>query len=385
MLLDDAAAKAVVARLDDLVRVNRIRSVLGNDPVALLGDAAQDAAVVARWNALFANVGAQVPDVALQYIPAVEHRQRSDVSGASNTGADAWGGTRWGSSLNWSGVLIAAPGGGQFSTVSARWRLPARQEIRLPPGGNPNSPPAAGINSYKVSTWIGLDGHRSSSASLPQVGTTIVLDFRPGDPNCLPGTSFVVETYAWTQWWVKGKDSQPGYIEVPVPGFVVAPGETVTCWLTMPTPHEAFFRVVNDSTGAFWQKLWTNRPEDLQGMSVRVDRVKAPADGSAACFVVERPAVHRETAPQAVAPLVPPRNLLYPVPDFGAITLTECWARERRFGRPELLAGRVRDLGSRRVIRMFDRRPAPYRTAYCSVPAPAAEKDEVTVRYQAIA
>ena len=219
------AETALRDRSTEMVRQKRIVTPEGNDPAVLLGEAARYPDVVAQWNALFASVGAPVADAALGEVQAVAHRARSEVPGTSNTGADAWGGTRLGSSANWAGALIAAPNGGRYTGVSARWRVPPADAIRLPPGAAPNAAPSPAVDSYKASIWIGLDGHRASSGSLPQIGTTLALDHKPGDPACIAGTEFVLKTYAWVQWWVKGKDSQPGYIEVPVPGFEVKPGD----------------------------------------------------------------------------------------------------------------------------------------------------------------
>lgn len=384
MLMDSGAADYWNQRLSELVTRDAIRFPKGSDAAELLGRFAGDPVVRSRFERLFSAPGPQstkLPEAG----PAVEHRRRSDAPGASNGGGGAWGGSRTSGSPNWSGAVLCAAGG-RFTGLSARWRLPALANIRLPPGADAHAPPSSTVTSYKASVWIGLDGHRACSPSLPQTGTTIALHYDPEKKiegaTPLDGTDYVVEIYGWTQWWVRGKGGQDGYVEVKIPGFPLSPGEEVACWLSMPDPDDAFMRIARESDAGFWQTLWTDKPDGL-GFAKLVDRTQERVAGSAACFVVERPAVHRGPPPQgAGAPAVPEQHELYALPDFGRITMTDCWALERPLDGAGIVGARMRDLSTRRLIRLQEIRPGPHRTEIRVAPERGGSRDSVTICYR---
>lgn len=382
MLMDGGTADYWTQRLSELVTRNAIRVPKGSDADALLGWHAGDPAVRSRFESLFSDPGPQSTMLPAAG-PAVEHRRRSDAPGASNGGAAGWGGGRVSGSPNWSGAVLCAAGG-RFTGLSARWRLPALADIRLPPGADPHAPPSPTVTSYKASVWIGLDGHRACSPSLPQIGTTIALHHDPEKKiegaTPLDGTDYVVEIYGWTQWWVRSKSGRDGYVEVKIPGFPLSPGEEVTCWLSMPDPDDAFMRIARGSDSGFWQTLWTDKPDGL-AMAKLVDRRRDPVAGSAACFVLERPAVHRGP-PGPGAPAVPEPYELYALPDFGRITMTDCWALERPLDGPGIARARLRDLSTRREIRLQEMRPGPHRTEIRVAPENPVSRDAITLRYR---
>jgi hypothetical protein len=355
MLLDDAIAADLNGRLK-----GRLREVPQEWrlPRTLEGDRSGAAA---RWQARFRRDLAQ-RDAQPVVGPDVDHRGRSDLPGASNSGAEALGGdSRWSSSLNWSGAIMAAGGGRQFTSVSASWRLPPLDAIKLPEGAPRDRPPSDRVKSYKVSIWVGLDGHRLGSPSMPQLGTTIALHHDPQNPRNLPrlaDSEYVIETYAWLQWWVREKSSRPGYTEVRFAGIAVAPGEEVTCALDIPRRgvatdgEEATFVIVNETSRQRATQLWgAERGAGVQ----RVSRAGEDVDGAAACFIVERPTVHAE-------------DILYPMPRFGVIAFEDCWGRQRPPTGMDLRESRVRDLATPRLIRMFDRRGMPFRTTSLATP-----------------
>lgn len=257
----------------------------------------------------------------------VDHRPRSDLPGASNTGVDMLtGATRWSNSRNWSGAVIGARGGRRFDIVSATWTLPAA--VTVPAGET--LPPGDG---YRLSIWIGLDGHRMGSPSMPQIGTTLALcrDPASGEPT--------LTAYAWTQWWVRGKGGEDGYTEVRIRTFDLVPGDTVTCGLFLSDRDDVNFSIRrhrgNKLTGLSWVS------HRLLRQDVILPRPGEAVAGSGACFIVERPMKHRSTA-------------MYPLPDFGAVAFRECWARTLPIGGTVPAERRIRDLRAARRIRMVD-------------------------------
>lgn len=89
-------------------------------------------------------------------------------------------------SRNWSGAVIASPYRNRpFDFLIGTWMIPNFRR------------PSQGTNDvYACSTWIGFDGHRRNSRSLPQVGTVqqIIKD---------SAGTYHSSIVAWRQWWHK--------------------------------------------------------------------------------------------------------------------------------------------------------------------------------------
>jgi hypothetical protein len=186
-------------------------------------------------------------------------------------------------SRNWSGAYLLPHRANRFTRVVGRWQVP---NVRLGSGPNPNSLP------FRCSVWVGLDGKNAWAVSMPQVGTLQTIDAQgaPIDPTL------------WWQWWVKDGQSAPYNIT----GVPVRSGDVVLCSLTVMSSTFVRFHVKNKHTGYF--------------ATVAVSGL-APVYGSSAQWIVERPADEKLSGG-----LTDP-GPLFPLPDYGAITLDRCAAR----------------------------------------------------------
>jgi len=224
-------------------------------------------------------------------------------------------------SRNWSGAYVLPHGGKRFTRVVGRWQVP---NIRPGSGPNPKSLP------FRCSVWIGLDGKKAWTRSMPQVGTlqTLRTDGSAEDPTL------------WWQWWLRHGQSAPRNIT----GVSVRSGDVVLCSLSVVSANEVRFHVKNKHTGYF-ATVAVSEPE--------------PVHGSSAEWILERPADEGlSRGPSDPGPL-------FPLPDYGTITFECCAARaegatgnqaQHRFPwRPQL-------------IRMAQTVSNPSRSAIISIP-----------------
>lgn len=235
------------------------------------------------WDRVFARPRVYVvPELRIR--PELLHPLLSAPSGGLSDGAAAVG-RRWGSSRNWSGAVIAARDGMLFDRVHASWRVPQAAmpadaaEVLAKPDGLPGG-------AWKASMWVGLDGYRLCSMSLPQIGTTSVIN-----------AAGVARYYLWVQWWVRGKL----YGEVEVSNFPVAQDDEITAFLEVTKPDDVGFNVHNHTTGQHVTIVWstgqitnlqTSTPAGkLQQPVGSVNRSLTPAEGRHAVWCVERPSV----------------------------------------------------------------------------------------------
>jgi len=307
--------------------------------------AAPDLAV--RWNDLRrrAASGGITPQ------PGVDHRQRAQFPGSSNSGTLGIGRSRWETSPNWAGAVLPASSGERFSAVTARWRIPNAMEAPRGPlpiaSADPAEPP-----SRRASVWIGLDGHRAIAGSLPQIGTTTAEIF--------PAEGRRVEAYAWAQWWVRGEQ----YGEMVFQNFLVQPGDEVTCWLAMHDGDHVVMCILNHRTSQEDAVRWSGPPVDAMAANLNDDEMEAhqhrprrQVKGMAAVWVVERPTVMG-------------RDDLFPIPALDPVEFTDCIAGVRGQGDPYREVADLRDLKDSRMLRMFDQCPAPWRARSIVTPAP---------------
>jgi hypothetical protein len=221
-------------------------------------------------------------------------------------------------SANWSGGYITANHTGPFLMVFGSWTIPT-----------PNQPAGAPNDDYRCATWVGLDGLRRYSDSLPQLGTTQRVVVGSG------GTTRTVE--AWWQWWIRGANYPP--VPFPAP-FTVQIGDPVTCGLAvLPlSPTRVRFFIRNDANGLF----------------ARYDIDEPPAAALLAAIAALRGA-HAEWI--AERPMQLDSTLLYPLADYGLVDFSNCLT---------VVPTAVRDLRGARFIRMSEMRKAPLRTAVIS-------------------
>lgn len=292
-----------------------------------------------------------------------------EAPGASNSGAAAgFGPSRWGSSLNWSGAVLHGRDGQRFVAAAARWRVPGGErpaESRLQGRPEPDMPLHLAAlaegkplpDSWRCSVWVGLDGHRLSSLSLPQIGTTTIVEAKDGVPRA--------RTYAWAQWWVRGRM----YGERRFADFDLQAGDRVTAFLMMLSRDRVLLRILNERTRRVGSAIWQSGevgPDRNIGPVQRIHHQPAPAEGAAAVFVVERPTVMFSDA-------------LYPLPDFGQVVFERCVAGLRGPAEPD--RARLVDLAGARLLRMMRQRTDPFRTGRSAVPELIASRQGLRVRY----
>lgn len=229
-------------------------------------------------------------------------------------------------SSNWSGAYILPNRGDRFSRVVGRWAAP---EVKPGTGPNPADLP------FRCSVWIGLDGKKAWTRSMPQVGTVHAVA-RDGTPE---------EPRLWWQWWVRGGHSAPHDIS----GVPIRAGDEVLCSLTVVSPHEVRFHVKNRNTGTF------------AGFAVSE---AVPLRGATAEWVVEQPSDPGDDpgALEGGRELAP----LFPLPDYGSVLFRQCAAQAAA---APGLEGRCRPLRTPRLIRLSQLLTRPTRKTLVSVPS----------------
>jgi hypothetical protein len=279
---------------------------------------------------------------------------------------------RWGTSGNWSGAVIAARDGGRFTNVEGSWTVPAAAQPAgpVPAGGVPG-----GV--WKQSVWIGLDGYKLCSKSLPQMGTVSMFDPAKAGTVDDQGRPYAGEYHLWIQWWVRGKF----HGEAMIGGFPVAAGDRISASLTVTARDDVRFFVRNDgpegsaaqpfAVAAVWQSGSVfdeagNRVGTFtQAGETTLDRSKAPAEGQHAIWCVERPAVMPSEERRRT--IRPNEIENYVMPSFGKAVFSKVLAAMR------LPDGRMvqRDLTAARRIRMIEvvRGPVP-RVVFATCPLP---------------
>jgi hypothetical protein len=270
------------------------------------------------------------------------------------------GGSRIGSSRNWSGAVILPRHGKRFVQVIARWTVP-----RITDG--------EGLGPFACSHWIGVDGLRRWMKSMPQMGTAQHLGrVVPGGP--------VESHFAWRQWWLRGG----GKTHTPVPiGPALSPGQAVYCCVTLlprnlPAPGNEdwahfFLRIVGNPKAYAAVSSPPAKPNDRE---VR-------ATGASAQWIVERPTALEPSPGGAVK-----AGDNYPLPNFGECTADRFAAVLAESPAAIDLADPAADpederraaLRTPRKLRMIERFDNPSRIEVIAKPT-EAKGDRITVRY----
>ncbi|HEX3179016.1 MAG TPA: G1 family glutamic endopeptidase [Methylomirabilota bacterium] len=238
------------------------------------------------------------------------------------------------SSSNWSGGYITANHTRAFLMVFGSWTIPT-----------PNQPAGAPDGDYRCATWIGLDGVRRYSDSLPQLGTTQTVVVASGV------TTRTVE--AWWQWWIRGANNPP--VPFPAP-FTVAIGQQVTCGLVVISSTRVRIFMKNDATGQF-----ARYDVDAPGAASSLATIAA-LRGANAEWIAERPMQLGST-------------ILYPLADYGSVDFSNCLT---------VVPAQVRDLRGARFIRMKEMRLPPLRSKILSSAGKVdARQTVMRVRYRA--
>lgn len=233
-------------------------------------------------------------------------------------------------SRNWSGAVISSPYREKpFSYLLGTWTIP---DFDLPPG--------AGEDDYACSTWIGFDGHRRTSNSLPQLGTVQHVS-GAGSPS--PNRKTV---RAWWQWW--HRDDVTGPIYEDFEDLSVEIGHEVAAFMFAIPTVGILMKMANFSTGAATRTVLVPPPRpDLE-----------PRLLDAEC-VLERPRS------------VPAPQVNFMTPKFAPTTF-RCYAALRG-------EAHFRTMRGGRLIRMIHRKGDGIETI--AIPDPARDRSEVTVRY----
>lgn len=244
-------------------------------------------------------------------------------------------------SSNWSGAYILPNCGDRFSRVVGCWKAP---KIKPGTGSDPSALP------FRCSVWIGLDGKKPWTKSMPQIGTvhTVARDGTPEDAKL------------WWQWWTRDGRSTPHDI----PGVPVRAGDEVLCSLTVMSPHQVRFHVKNRNTGTF------------AGFAVCEP---IPLLGSSAEWIVEQPSDPPDS-PKVVNGRLE-SGPLFPLPDYGSVVFKHCAAQAAT---APGLGSHYHPLRTPRLIRMSQRLAQPTRNALTSMPSRRdGRPGELRVAYRA--
>jgi hypothetical protein len=201
-------------------------------------------------------------------------------------------------STNWSGAYVKRPAAEQLVSVTGEWRVP---------GVNP---PATAWNgkgyndgTYICAVWVGLDGTQGSG-DVMQAGTVSQCVVSGGK---MTSTTF----YAWTEWF-----SLPW---VSISNFAVSVGDTISCTVCAPFGNTHGTAMFNNLSSGATTTIGIDPPA---GTSLV---------GNVAEWIVEDPGQIG--------------GGLFPFPNYGSTTFTDCTAGSKNV---EL------DLGSATEIDLVD-------------------------------
>jgi len=191
--------------------------------------------------------------------------------------APSLGGRRLESSRNWAGAYLSSRGGNRLKRVVGVWTVP---EVK--PGVRQESD--AG-KEFQCSAWIGIDGKKGWTNSMPQVGTEHKIE--------LNGT---FTHTVWWEWWLR--DENPPEWPWAITGIAIQPGHKMLCSISVMSGNCVRIHVLNRTTGYFATVQLTG---------------KMPLVGATAQWIVER---------QSNVFLRP--DFQYPMPDYGEVKFENC-------------------------------------------------------------
>jgi hypothetical protein len=233
-------------------------------------------------------------------------------------------------SRNWSGSVISSPYRSKpFDYLIGTWTIP---EFDAPAGGTKNE--------YACSTWIGFDGHRRKSVSLPQLGTV--------QHVAIPGGSAPHQktVSAWWQWWHPGDTKGPVYDDFA--NLSVDIGNDIASFMFAIPRVGVLMKMANLSTGEATPSVLV--PPPWPALEPRLL--------DAEC-ILERP----ESVPWPQTNFMPP--------DFEPTTF-RCYAALRG-------ETRFRTMRGGRLIRMVHSRDGEIRTI--ATPDPCISRSDVRISY----
>ena len=233
------------------------------------------------------------------------------------------------SSQNWSGAYLEPREANRFSRVVGAWTVPS-----VKPGVRQESDLG---KQFRFSIWIGLDGKKGWTNSMPQVGTEHKLTKDDGTQ----------EDIVWWQWWIRDED-KPEWPRT-MKGIAVKPGDRVLCSMSVMDPKYVRIHVVNRTTGLF--------------TTVQLKGPK-PLVGATAEWVVERQ-----------SNVYIRRDFLYPVPDYSEVTFDKCAVENVRTTTPA-------PPWVPRYIRMTETFKKQRRVAVISTPSTGEEPRKVRLTYR---
>lgn len=275
-----------------------------------------DPAIAAVWQRLLAATKVTMGDlIDVAFVPPAQRQLARRASLPRRGLID--------SSRNWSGAVCPSYGP-RFQLVVGAWKVPLTPKL---------PDPITPLHEHRCSMWVGLDGHRRWTQSLPQVGVTIT--FRVG--------SKVPMLHAWTEWFVGGGGGNYDVIDF----FPVGLGDSMIGGVVAFDPANVMLFLMNEVTHTVHIQPYTS---------------KVPMREASAEWVVERPS--------------PFLALDKPDPlcDYGEVVFTDCIAVSS--------PNTVRTLRGARLVRMVDRKTNPQRTYFISVPTKRLAANRLVVRYR---
>jgi len=175
--------------------------------------------------------------------------------------------------------------GDSFQDVDATWTVPNPLPAQEADGTYKDG-------KYKCAAWVGIDGSGGSHDVL-QCGTAQVVEAVDGqkkDPN----------VYFWYEWY-------PTH-EIRVKNFDVNVGDLVYCWIEAESSTEGKATCYNVSTGNATRVAF-DAPNGTELV------------GNSAEWIMEDPSHSHKR---------------YPMPNFGTITFTDCYAETKNYAEKDL-------------------------------------------------
>lgn len=240
--------------------------------------------------------------------------------------------SRMQNSRNWSGAYVAPDHGNRFTCVAGRWTVP-----HLKAGVRTEG--EAGIP-FQCSIWIGIDGKKRWTNSMPQVGSMQALD---------KADDTTQTQHLWWQWWQRGQ-AVSSALPWEMRGVPISAGDVVLCNLMVMDVHRVRVHVLNRTTGLFATVQLTSTEK---------------LECSTAEWIVERPSDWLNPSTDN------PAGPLFPMPDYKEVIIDKCVGISRR--------DQTAPAWVPRLIRLKETFSNPTRSAVISTPS-IREEPPRTVR-----